>query len=81
MVAKRPKAEFARNCRVFVVVRIMCSPIQTFNELLKPYMNEAEMMAMVAKSEEFEQVKVSILWLGVSILLLGVSNPICNLAQ
>ena len=43
-------------------------PIQTFNELLKPYMNEAEMMAMVAKSEEFEQVKVSILWLDVSIL-------------
>ena len=56
---------------------IHCSylfPIQTFNELLKPYMNEAEMMAMVAKSKEFEQVKVSILWLGVSILWPGASK-------
>lgn len=33
---------------------------QTFTELLKPHMNEAEMLAMVSKSEEFEQVKVSI---------------------
>jgi activating signal cointegrator complex subunit 3 len=37
---------------------INAASIETFNELLKPYMNEAEMMAMVAKSEEFEQVKV-----------------------
>ena len=48
-------------CKNFIWLKILFS--QTFNELLKPYMNEAEMMAMVAKSEEFEQVKVSISYL------------------
>lgn len=47
--------------KFFLLIKILFS--QTFNELLKPYMNEAEMMAMVAKSEEFEQVKVSISYL------------------
>lgn len=37
---------------------IKYSSIETFNELLKEYMNEGEVLAMVAKSEEFEQVKV-----------------------
>lgn len=37
-----------------------CCLSQTFTELLKPHMNEAEMLAMVSKSEEFEQVKVSV---------------------
>ena len=44
---------------VCVCVFVCVCVLQTFNELLKPHMNEAEMMAMVAKSEEFEQVKVS----------------------
>ena len=33
---------------------------QTFNELLKTHMNEAEVLAMVSKSQEFEQVKVCV---------------------
>ena len=37
---------------------IKYASIETFNELLKPYMNEGQAMAMVSKSEEFEQVKV-----------------------
>lgn len=33
--------------------------VQTFNELLKEHMNEAEVLAMVSMSQEFEQIKVS----------------------
>ena len=32
--------------------------VQKFNELLKPHMNDGEILAMVSKSEEFDQVKV-----------------------
>ena len=32
--------------------------IEIFNELLKPVMNEAEILAMLAKASEFEQLKV-----------------------
>ena len=37
---------------------IKYASIQTFNELLKPHMNEGEIVIMVSKSDEFEQVKV-----------------------
>jgi len=33
--------------------------LQIFNELLTGHMNEAQILAMVSKSEEFNQVKVS----------------------
>ena len=42
---------------------IKYASIGTFNELLKPYMNEGQALAMVSKSEEFEQVKVRTLCL------------------
>ena len=32
--------------------------IEIFNELLKPVMNEAEILAMLARASEFEQLKV-----------------------
>ena len=35
-------------------------PLQTFNELMKPLINEAEILAMVSKSQEFDQVKVCV---------------------
>ena len=37
---------------------IKYASIEIFNNLLKPYMNEGQALAMVSKSEEFEQVKV-----------------------
>lgn len=37
---------------------IKYASIETFNDLLKPFMNEKQTLAMVSKSEEFEQVKV-----------------------
>ena len=37
---------------------IKYASMEIFNELLKPYMNEGQALAMVSKSEEFEQVKV-----------------------
>ncbi|XP_076382118.1 activating signal cointegrator 1 complex subunit obelus [Megalopta genalis] len=32
--------------------------VEIFNELMKPIMNEAEILAMISKSQEFEQLKV-----------------------
>lgn len=40
---------------------IKYASIEIFNELLKPHMNEGQALAMVSKSEEFEQVKVRII--------------------
>ena len=37
---------------------IKYNSIETFNELMKPHINEAEILAMVSKSQEFDQVKV-----------------------
>ena len=33
-------------------------PIEIFNELLKPVMNEGDILAMIARASEFEQLKV-----------------------
>jgi len=33
--------------------------LQVFNELLTPHMNQAQILTMLSKSEEFNQVKVS----------------------
>lgn len=32
--------------------------VEIFNELMKPVMNEAEILAMISHSQEFEQLKV-----------------------
>ena len=32
--------------------------VETFNELMKPIMNEGEILAMLSKAQEFEQLKV-----------------------
>lgn len=32
--------------------------VEVFNEMLKPVMNEADILAMLAKAQEFEQLKV-----------------------
>ena len=37
---------------------VFCGDLQTFNELFKCHMTEAEVLTMVSKSEEFEQIKV-----------------------
>ncbi len=42
----------------FVNVFIIFSCTQTFNENLKAFMTEAKILAMVAKSDEFDQLKV-----------------------
>ncbi|KAH8409768.1 hypothetical protein KR222_006442 [Zaprionus bogoriensis] len=32
--------------------------VETFNELMKPFMNEAELLAMMSQAQEFQQLKV-----------------------
>ncbi|EDW80628.1 uncharacterized protein Dwil_GK11465 [Drosophila willistoni] len=32
--------------------------VETFNELMKPFMNEAEILAMISQAQEFQQLKV-----------------------
>lgn len=32
--------------------------VEVFNEMMKPVMNEAEILAMISHSQEFEQLKV-----------------------
>ena len=40
---------------------IGASTIETYNEAFRPHMTEAELVAMVAKSSEFDQIKVGML--------------------
>ena len=38
-------------------------PLQTYNELFQEMMTEDQVLSMVAKSQEFEQIKAGTIWL------------------